>query len=64
MREHKYTCYVCKIIFISESDEEAVKELEKDFPEIKVEDCEELCDDCWKKFTRRITIPKNTIPKT
>ena len=46
-----YVCAVCKEEFESDwSEEEALDELSKTFPGIPVEECESVCDDCFKNM--------------
>lgn len=47
----KYTCAVCHITYDAEwSDEEAIEELRDKFGAVNVENCELVCDDCFKAF--------------
>jgi hypothetical protein len=33
------------------SDEEALAEVKRDFPDTPLEDCVQICDDCYQSFT-------------
>lgn len=46
-----YTCDMCGGTFEAVRPEgEALAELEEYFPGEKAEDCDQVCDDCWKKI--------------
>ena len=47
-----YICAMCKGIFEKETpEEEAVDELHELFgPDVEVEDCDLVCDDCFEKI--------------
>lgn len=46
-----YMCKICGGVFEKEiSDSEALKEKDELFPETLIEDCEIICDDCFKKI--------------
>ena len=48
---NQYRCSMCGGVFDKGwSDDEAKKELDATFPGIKVEDCDVVCDDCYKKI--------------
>ena len=45
----EYTCYLCKETFEKGvSDEEAMAEKDALWPDVPVDDCELVCDDCFK----------------
>ena len=45
-----YTCALCKGVFEFEwTDKEATQEMEENFPGIPKEECDIICDDCFKK---------------
>ena len=59
MNDNEYKCAMCKGIFEKEwSDEEAEAELESTFKGTPTEDCELVCDDCYKKFMGSL-MPRN-----
>ncbi len=46
-----YTCAVCAGTFsYGWSEEEALAELKENFGDIPKEDCDIVCDDCYKKM--------------
>ena len=51
-KEKEYKCAMCKGVFeTSCSDEEALKEMQDTFTvAYEKEDCEILCDDCYKRL--------------
>ena len=50
-----YVCSACKCKFEKDwSDDEALKEKDKNFKNIAIEDCDIVCDDCYKKIMLRI----------
>lgn len=47
--KHIFTCYTCDRTFVSGwTDEEAQSELRDSFGTISVDDCVQVCDDCYK----------------
>lgn len=47
----QYTCEACGETFDKGwSDEEAILELEEEFPGFATSDCGLVCDDCYKKM--------------
>lgn len=50
-RRTHYRCSICGGIFEKgQSDEAATKERERDFQGFSAEECEVVCDDCYKDF--------------
>jgi hypothetical protein len=49
---NEYTCAVCKGVFTeSWTEEEAMAEMHNNFGEdFNRDDCEVICDDCYKEF--------------
>lgn len=46
-----FTCAVCRETFEKGwSDEEAREELGETFPDFEPQDCELVCDDCYKRM--------------
>ena len=51
MNSNQFKCAVCHKIFDKGlTDAEAEKQLEKEFPGQITEDCDLVCDDCYKKM--------------
>ena len=51
MEKDEYRCYKCKGIFKKGlTDAEAEKQLDKEFSWFGTEDCELVCDDCYKEM--------------
>jgi len=51
MAKPTYTCALCKGVFeFGWSDEEAKAELEENFEGFTTEECDVVCDDCYKKM--------------
>ena len=51
MKNNKFKCYRCKNIFRKGlTDAEAEKQLEKEFPGYIAEECEVVCDNCYKEM--------------
>ena len=49
-----YKCAMCKEVFEEgRTKEDALAELAEVFPGASVEDCDVVCDDCWKKIDPR-----------
>lgn len=47
-------CAFCRKAFLSSmSDEEALAQLAQEFPDVPVEDCDIVCDDCFKAWERQ-----------
>ena len=48
---NQYICALCKRTFDKGwSDEEAKTELNENFPGFETDDCDLVCDDCYKKM--------------
>ncbi len=48
---HKYTCAVCGGDFVtSRPQKEAEAELAEKFPGFAKDQCDEVCDECWKSL--------------
>lgn len=48
---NEFTCSVCGNTYEKgRSDEEAVEELSTHFPGFEVEDCDVVCDNCFKQM--------------
>ena len=47
-----FQCYMCKGVFEKDPPGRAEKELEENFPGFSVDECEVVCDDCYKMFLR------------
>ena len=51
MNKDEYKCNVCKEIFKKGlTDKEAEEQLNKEFPGTITEECDLVCDDCYKKI--------------
>ena len=51
MKENEYQCVACQGIFEKGwSDEEAIAELKENFGDHDIDDCELVCDDCYKQM--------------
>lgn len=51
----EFKCVMCKGVFNKEqTDEDAEDELKRNFPGFDKEDCEIVCDDCYKKIHKDI----------
>lgn len=47
----KFTCARCHGTFISDRPEgEALDELKENFGDVSVDDCAQVCDDCWEEI--------------
>ena len=47
----EFKCVVCEGVFEKElTDKEAEKQLEKEFPGWTTDQCDLVCDDCFKKM--------------
>jgi hypothetical protein len=45
----EFTCVVCRKTFTEGwSEEEAMAELAKNFPDVPLSECEILCEDCYR----------------
>ncbi|MHA1790258.1 MAG: hypothetical protein ACTSXT_13680 [Candidatus Helarchaeota archaeon] len=55
-----FICEICKkqFPFIKEKDDEAIKELNKNFPGISKEECGIVCEDCYRKIMKYPSIKK------
>ena len=52
---HDYECAECHGIYEKAwSDEEAIQEKEALFPNVNIEDCEIVCDDCFNNIIKKI----------
>lgn len=51
MSGREYKCACCGGIFLTDgfTEEDKLKELKKNYPGFKIEECAEVCDDCYKK---------------
>ena len=51
LKPNEYRCAICGNVYEKgQSEEEAHAELESNFPDVSVEDCDVVCDDCYKKM--------------
>jgi hypothetical protein len=51
LKTNQYQCYRCKNIFEKGlTDKEAEEQLDKEFSWVGTEDCELVCDDCYKEM--------------
>lgn len=49
MSKKEFTCRVCERTFVQgSSDEEALAEKEKLFPDVPIEECVLVCEDCFR----------------
>lgn len=49
LKQNQYECAVCRGIFDKGwSDEEAKEELQQEFPGYSVDDCDIVCENCYK----------------
>ena len=47
----EYECAICKGIFEKQlTDEEAAEQLKDEFPGFTPDECDIVCDDCYKKY--------------
>jgi uncharacterized protein with PIN domain len=52
LKKNEYRCAMCKEVFKKGvSDEEAIEEFHKDFPDILIEDTSLICDECYRIIT-------------
>lgn len=59
MKNNQYKCAVCKEVFDKGlTDAEAEKQLDKEFPGFITEECDLVCDDCFKKIGGHINQQK------
>lgn len=57
MKKNEYKCAICGGVFEKGwDDEEALAELNDNFPNVEIEDCDVVCDDCYKKMTQELPI--------
>ncbi len=50
LKSNQYRCEMCKGIFEKDwTDEEAKAELKLDFGDIPLEECAQICDNCYQK---------------
>lgn len=50
----KYTCAMCSGEFESGwTEEEAIAELKRDFGSVPLEECDQVCDDCYQQISPR-----------
>ena len=51
MKDNEFRCAICKQVFITEfTDEEAEMQLAEEFPGYIKEECELVCDDCYREY--------------
>lgn len=51
IKENEYKCRMCGVVFEKAwSDEEAAQELKDNFGNPSIDDCDIVCDDCYKNF--------------
>lgn len=51
----EFKCEMCKKTFIKGlTDKEAEKQLDKEFPGLITEECDLVCDNCYKKMSKDI----------
>jgi hypothetical protein len=49
MKSNEFRCFICKEIFETGfTDEEALAELNANYPGMSPADCERVCHDCYK----------------
>lgn len=49
-----FKCNICEGVFEKElTDEEAKKQLEKEFPGWTTDQCDLICDDCYNKLYKK-----------
>ena len=59
--DNTFQCHLCRETFGKAwTDEEALEELNRDFPGYKPEECVILCDDCHKLVAKEVE--DGTIP--
>jgi 5-methylcytosine-specific restriction endonuclease McrA len=52
-KSRKYICFHCGGTFTADwTEEEALEELKRDYPGVSQENCEVICDDCYKQFVK------------
>lgn len=51
IKKNEFKCAVCKGVFVKEgTDEELEEQLKKEFPGFTKEECDRVCDDCYKEM--------------
>ena len=51
MKPNEFQCSICNEIYEKEwTEEEALQELDENFPGYSKDDCGIVCDDCYKKI--------------
>ena len=57
MNKNEFRCAMCGGVFEKgNSDEEALEELNGNFPNIDIDDCELVCEDCYNKMIEEYPI--------
>jgi len=52
-KNNKFVCFVCRQTFTKKlSDKEALEQLEEQFGDWDVNDCELVCEDCFNKIIK------------
>jgi hypothetical protein len=52
MSERVFTCAHCRKSFVSAwTQEEALAEKDRDYPQFPLEECAVLCDDCYRRYS-------------
>jgi hypothetical protein len=51
LKKNEYRCAVCGGVFTKGwSEEEAVAEMQRDFPDYDLEQCDVVCDGCYREI--------------
>ena len=51
LKSNEYRCAICGGIFEKgQSEEAAQEEMKHNFPDVDKEDCDMVCDDCYKEI--------------
>jgi hypothetical protein len=50
----KFTCAMCGYVGATRPEEEALAELKEYFGDVPVENCVQVCDECWEIVKPRI----------
>lgn len=51
LKANEFRCAICGGVFTKGwSEEEAIAEMKKDFPDFILEQCDVICDDCYREI--------------
>jgi hypothetical protein len=56
MKSNEFKCFICKEVFEKGwTEQEAIVELNANYPGFTIEDCDMVCDDCYQKHFDPVT---------